>query len=202
MKYIRLACFIVGVTILVASIIFSKINSNLRHNLDTTTANLKAALNNQNTLKDENRVLQLNYSQLQYFNDSILNRMDSIRKVLKLKSKDVKSIQYIKSTIHKTDTIHFKDTIFMNSINIDTTITDKWSNINIKMYYPNTIMVSPSFVSEKYITVSSKKETVNPPKKFFLFRWFQRKHKVLIVNIHEENPYIETNNSKFVEILK
>ena len=63
-------------------------------------------------------------------------------------------------------------------------------------------MVSPSFVSEKYITVSSKKETVNPPKKFFLFRWFQRKHKVLIVNIHEENPYIETNNSKFVEILK
>ena len=64
------------------------------------------------------------------------------------------------------------------------------------------IAVQPYFKSEKHIIVSSKKETVNPPKKFFLFRWFQKKHLVVHVDVIEKNPYVGSENSKYVEILK
>ena len=50
--------------------------------------------------------------------------------------------------------------------------------------------------------VNKKKETINPPKKFFLFRWFQRKHTILEVNMVEKNPYIENKNNRFIEIIK
>ena len=64
------------------------------------------------------------------------------------------------------------------------------------------IAVKPEFKSEKHIIVSTKKETVNPPKKFFLFRWLQKKHRVLHVDIVEKNPYVENQTSKYVEIIK
>jgi cell division protein FtsQ len=53
------------------------------------------------------------------------------------------------------------------------------------------VAVEPYFKSEKHIIVSSKKETVNPPKKFFLFRWFQKKQIVLHIDVIEKNPYVE-----------
>ena len=59
-----------------------------------------------------------------------------------------------------------------------------------------------TFISEKYIITNKRKETINPPKKFFLFRWFQRKHWVMEVYIKEKNPYIKEINNKFVEIIE
>lgn len=80
----------------------------------------------------------------------------------------------------KTDTVVFRDTIFSSTVSkIDTTIGDYWYSIKLEMHYPSTIKLSPKMRSEKYITTFSKKETVNPPKKFWLFRLFQKKHKVL-----------------------
>ena len=57
-------------------------------------------------------------------------------------------------------------------------------------------------MSEKHIIVSSKKETVDPPKKFFLLRWLQRKHLVLHINVIEKNPYVDEESSRYVEIIK
>ena len=64
------------------------------------------------------------------------------------------------------------------------------------------VAVKPEFKSEKHIIVSTKKETVNPPKKFFLFRWFQKKMKVLHVDVVEKNPYVDGETSRYVEIIK
>ena len=68
--------------------------------------------------------------------------------------------------------------------------------------YPSEITISPTIRSEKNIIVSSRKETVNPPKKFFLFRWFQRKQTVLQVDVVEKTPYIKTDNNRYIEVLK
>jgi hypothetical protein len=50
--------------------------------------------------------------------------------------------------------------------------------------------------------VSERKETVGPPKKFFLFRWFQKKYKILHIDVVEKNPYISEGNGKYIEIVK
>lgn len=64
------------------------------------------------------------------------------------------------------------------------------------------IIVKPEFKSEKHIIVSTRRETVDPPKKFFLFRWFQRKQTVLNIDVVEKNPYVQKQSSRYVEIIK
>lgn len=129
--------------------------------------------------------------------------MNDVRKELKIKDKNIKQLQYLLSVSTKKDTVLFTDTVFRDkSLALDTIIGDKWYNIRLGLKYPNLIYTEPTFTSEKYIIVNKKKETVNPPKKFFLFRWFQRKHWVMEVHIKEKNPYIKETNNKFVEIIE
>lgn len=104
--------------------------------------------------------------------------------------------------MEKTDTVIFRDTLFQKEIAIDTLIGDNWYKAEVHLHYPSTLILSPSFKSEKNIVVSTKKETINPPKKFWLFRLFQKKHKVLKVNVIEKNPYAVDSESRYVEIIK
>ena len=78
----------------------------------------------------------------------------------------------------------------------------KYLIIRLGLHYPSIIVVKPEFKSEKHIVVSNKKETVNPPKKFFLLRWLQRKHLVLHIDVVEKNPYVDEESSRYVEIIK
>ncbi len=152
---------------------------------------------------EKNTALQLTVDQLDYFKDSVLQELDKTRKELKVKDKNLKALQSVSSSFSRTDTIILKDTLFRDvSLAIDTVLGDKWYNVRIGLKYPSMIAVKPYFKSEKHIIVSSKKETVNPPKKFFLFRWFQRKHVVLTVDVVEKNPYVYNEGSRYVEIIK
>lgn len=141
--------------------------------------------------------------QLNYYNDSILEKMNEVRKELGIKDKDLKQLQYLLSESQRRDSIVFRDTLFREPIlNIDTIIGDKWYQMKLGLRYPSTIITDPKFVSEKYIMVDYKKETINPPKKCWLLRLFQKKHTILEVNVIEKNPYIENKNSKFIEVIK
>lgn len=166
-------------------------------------ANVKAysALNAQ--ADEKNIALQLTVEQLGYFKDSVLQELDKTRKQLKIKNKNLKAVQSVSSVFTKTDTVTLRDTIFKEpTLSVDTVMGDKWYNVNIGLKYPSTITVKPYFKSEKHIIISAKRETVNPPKKFFLFRWFQRKHTVVHVDVVEKNPYVDAESSKYVEIVK
>ncbi len=85
---------------------------------------------------------------------------------------------------------------------MDTVLGDKWYSLGLGLHYPSTVIVKPCFKSDKHIVVSSKKETVNPPKKFFLFKWFQKKHYVINVDVIEKNPYVSNESSRYIEIIK
>ena len=174
----------------------------LNEEISITANNQKILLGMRDSLNTSNRVLKLTIGQLNYFNDSILNEMNKVRKELKIKDSKLKSLSYINSVIEKRDTIIFNDTIFIENIKIDTVIEDRWYSMKLDLEYPNRIITEPSFISEKYIVVSRKKETINPPKKFFISRWFQRKHWVMEVNVVEKNPYIKESNNRFVEFYK
>ena len=202
-KYIR-----IGIVILVSLLSISVYtlytnNQKLKEETSTLMSNQKAFITENSSLKEGNRVFKFTVEQLNYYNDSILEKMNEVRKELKIKDKDLKQLQYLLSVSTKKDTVLFTDTIFKDkSLVLDTIIGDKWYNIRLGLKYPFYIYTEPTFTSEKYIIVNKKKETVNPPKKFFLFRWFQRKHWVMEVHIKEKNPYIKETNNKFVEIIE
>ena len=178
-------------------------NQDLKEEISVSMSNQKAFIAENSSLKEENRVFKFTVEQLNYYNDSILEKMNEVRKELRIKDDNLKQMQYLLSEATKKDTIVFRDTLFREpSLNIDTLIGDKWYNIRLGLKYPNLITANPTFISEKYIIVNKKKETINPPKKFFLFRWFQRKHRVMEVNVVEKNPYIKESNNRFIEFYK
>lgn len=154
--------------------------------------------------ENKNRAFKLTIDQLKNSNDSIFKQLNEARKELKVKDSKLKSLQYVSSSFSKVDTITLKgDTIFKDShINIDTLLSDEWYSVKVGLKYPSTVTVEPTFKSIKYIVVSAKKETVNPSKRFFLFRWFQKKQIRLNVDVVEKNPYVQNQDNRFVEIVR
>jgi hypothetical protein len=180
---------------------YIKVNS-LKTELSISKSNEKAFIAENNGLKEENIAFKFTIDQLNYFNDSLTTKMNDVRKELKIKDKDLKQMQYLLSQAQKTDTIRFRDTLFIDkTLQLDTLIGDEWYNIRLGLQYPNLITTTPTFKSETYIVTSSKKETINPPKKCAIARWFQKKHKVIRVEVIEENPYIENKQQRFIEII-
>lgn len=153
--------------------------------------------------ENKNRAFKLTIDQLKNSNDSIFQELNKARKELKVQDSRLKSLQYVSSSFSKGDSITFPDTVFINShVNIDTLLFDDWYSVKVGLKYPSTVTVEPAFKSIKYIVVSAKKETVNPPKRFFLFRWFQKKQIRLNVDVVEKNPYVQNQDNRFVEIVK
>lgn len=201
-KYIRIGIVILVGLLAISTYTLYTNNQKLKEETATLISNQKAFIAENSSLKEENRVFKFTVEQLNYYNDSILQKMNDVRKELKIKGKNLKQMQYLLSVSTKKDTVLFTDIIFKDkSLVLDTIIGDKWYNIRLGLKYPNLIYTEPTFTSEKYIIVNKKKETVNPPKKFFLFRWFQRKHWIMEVHIKEKNPYIKEIDNKFVEII-
>lgn len=172
-------------------------------------ANLKAYIALNDTLKSTNRMFEFKTSQLNYINDSLVNQMNTIRKNIGVKDKNLKGLGYIKSTVR----IH--DTVFVNRIrdgdkplSIDTVINKKWYQIEIDYKggrcseCKDTLIVSPKISSEKYVVISTSKEYVDAPKKWWLQRIFQKKEEVVDVKVVETNPYIYSDHERFIKVIK
>ena len=172
-------------------------------------ANLKAYIALNDTLKTTNRMFEFKASQLNYINDSLVNQMNTIRKNIGVKDKNLKGLGYIKSTVR----IH--DTVLVNRIrdgdktlSIDTVINKKWYQIEIDYKgsrcseCKDTLIVSPKVSSEKYVVISTSKEYVDAPKKWWLQRIFQKKEEVVDVKVVETNPYIYSDHERFIKVIK
>lgn len=202
-RYIKIIISILMVFLFIGSYVLYNKNQNLEEELAISVSNQKAFIAENSSLKEENRVFKFTVDQLNYYNDSILQKMNDVRKELKIKDKDLKQMQYLLSEATKKDTIVFRDTLFREpTLDIDTLVGDKWYQMKLGLKYPSTITTDPKFVSEKYIMVDYKKETINPPKKCWLLRLFQKKHTILEVNVIEKNPYIENKQQRFIEIVE
>ena len=141
--------------------------------------------------------------QLERYGDSVTQKLMETKNKLGVKDKEVKQLQYLVSTFENSDTIFLTDTVFKDpEFKLDTVVGDEWVNTRVILEYPNMIGVEPEAVSEKAVVVYSKRETVDPPKKFFLCRWFQKKHTVIKVVVDEKNPHIKSQENVFFEIAK
>lgn len=202
-KYINIIIVALIVSLSIGSYILYTKNQRLQEELSVSISNEKAFIAENSSLKNENRVFKFTVEQLNYYNGSILQKMNDVRKELKIKDDNLKQMQYLLSEATKKDTIVFRDTLFREpTLDIDTLVGDKWYQMKLGLKYPSTITTDPKFVSEKYIMVDYKKETINPPKKCWLLRLFQKKHKVVEVNVVEKNPYIENKQQRFIEIVE
>lgn len=195
---------IISIIILVSIISFlGYTNKKLSNQYAIAYENIKAYDAELSGLTNDTKVYKLTIEQLNYFNDSITKKIKEAQKELNIKDSKLKQAQYELSFASRKDTILLKDTIFSSTFtSLDTIMGDKWFSNRIQLSYPNLISSSVSFKSEKFCFVQLRKETIKPPKKFFLARWFQKKHYVSIVTIKENNPYIEIKNSRFMQIIE
>lgn len=202
-NYLLVILVVIFGLLITSTCVFYNRSKNLENELSVSLANEKAFSAENSILKNESRVFQFRIEQLDYYNDSLLEQMNKVRKELKIKDGKLKQMQYLLSEAQKKDTIVFRDTIFRDPlVRVDTLLGDRWYQLKLGLRYPSTIITEPKFVSEKYIIVDYRKETVDPPKKCFIARWFQKKHKVVEVEVVEKNPYIENKQQRFIEIVK
>lgn len=202
-KYIHIGMTLLIPILTVALILTVKSRGKIEKKWKESTENVKSYSELFSNSENKNKGFKLTIDQLQYFNDSILRELNETREALKIKDSKLKSLQYLSSTFIKYDTLIIKDTLFKDpQIQVDTILSDEWYSIRIGLKYPSTVTVNPMFRSVKHIVVSSRRETVNPPKKFFLFRWFQKKHTILNIDVIEKNPYMKEQNSRYIEIIK
>lgn len=200
MKKILFTIVIILASCLAASVIeYKEVKSKYLNAAET----IKAYDAQLDSSKASNKVYKLTIDQLEHSMDSVFKESKKIREQLKIKKKNVQSVQYISSAIHKTDTLVMRDTILQPTIhNVDTTLGNDWYRLNLKMRYPDTVIITPNFKSSQYIIAHVKKETIDPPKKWWWQRLFQKKHRVLNVEVVERNPYIDVKTNKYVEVIK
>lgn len=169
----------------------------------TAVANVKAYDELLSDSKNKSTAYELTIDQLNNVKDSTIKELNELKKKLKIKDKNLISAQNIKTVYSKVDTIHFTDTIFKDKVlSADTIVGDEWYKAKVILKYPHTVIINPTFTSDKSIIVSTKKETVNPPKKLWILRLFQKKQTVLNVDVVEKNPYVQQESSRYIKIIK
>ena len=203
-SYLYIGIALLGITSAIIIVVLLNQRSKTEKKWKDAVENAKAYSELFSNSENKNRAFKLTIDQLKNSSDSIFQELNEARKELKIKDSKLKSLQYVSSSFSKVDTITLKgDTVFKDpQLSIDTLLSDKWYSVKVGLKYPSTVTIEPKFLSIKYIVVSAKKETVNPPKRFFLFRWFQKKQIRLNVDVVEKNPYVQNQDNRFVEIVR
>lgn len=170
-------------------------------------------LSNTTTIKDayeiENSNLQrakmemkMTLADLELSIDSLNQKMLAVVKDNKIKTKRIQNLQYQLEHIEKADTVFIRDTIFKEpGFVLDTCLMDKWAKTDIHLQYPGTIAVKSEFNNEKYVIINTKRVPIKK-RKWFLPRWFTRKHTVVEVTVVDQNPYVKTEKQRYIEIVK
>ena len=203
-KYIYVGIVLLIVILSISLVIAINSKRDIEAKWKNAVENVKSYSDQYNDSEVKNAAFKLTIDELKSSKDSIFEELNAARKELKIKDSKLQSLLYVSSSFSRVDTIHIaEDTIFKDKdLSLDTLIYDDWYSLGMRLKYPSDIIVKPEFKSEKHIIVSTRRETVDPPKKFFLFRWFQRKQTVLNIDVVEKNPYVQKQSSRYVEIVR
>lgn len=186
--------------LLLFSITTYKQNKKLTERLEISQNNIEAYQELYNDSQQASNVLKLTVEQLQNSKDSIIQKLDSVRKELKIKPKQVKTaatqtqvINVIKSKGVKGD-ILIKDTIYTDSIQYNPLTTVRYTIGN------DTVSIGLNVENTQYLYIYTTKEYKN--KKNFIKRLFTldfkkiKKYKYKIVNT---NDLLKNDDVRIVE---
>lgn len=195
---------VVGLILVLGIVCFIqfKSNQNLKSKYEVSTANEKSLLDRIEKNGEEIIEYQASMDVLRHTKDSVIQNLLTQQKDLNIKNKELETMMSMASQFHVHDTLRLHDTIFREpDFKLDTCINDEWRTTCVDMKYPNQVCVDATMRSQKDVYVTAKRETIDPPKKFFLCRWFQKKHTVTRITVHEENPYIESQENIFIRVI-
>ena len=200
MKKILIKILSYAILIIIIFLMGQKIH-NLNVSLDNSINNVKAYAAENSGLIESNRVFKLSIEQMEYYKDSLILEMKKIANDNGIKDKKIKALQYQLEHFVKRDTIILRDTIFRDpNFVLDTCIIDEWNKSCLHLEYPSIIALDNEYKNDKFITLNSHKEPVKP-RKWFLTRWFTRKHTVVEVLIIDKNPYVTTPQQRYIEVI-
>lgn len=184
-----------------AIILYQKQVNNLKTNLDYAENNVKAYASLNDSITQNNRVFSLKIEDLTRLNDSLFLEMKSVSDRLKIREDRIRQMQYIMDSYNRADTVVVRDTIFKETgFKLDTLFGDEWGKTRLQLEHPNTIIVGHSYTNKKHVIFASYKEPIKE-RKWFLPRWFTRKRTYVEATVIDENPYVETKETRFVECL-
>lgn len=177
-----------------------KQNKKLSESLEQSQNNVEAYQELYNDSQQASSVLKLTIDQLQNSKDSVIQKLDSVRKELKLKPKQIKTaatqtqvINVIKSKGVKWD-ILVKDTIYTDSIQYNPLTTVHYT------IGKDTVSIGLNVENTQYLYIYTTKEYKN--KKNFIKRLFTldfkkvKKYKYKIVNT---NDLLKNDDVRIVE---
>lgn len=186
--------------LLLFSITTYKQNKKLTESLEISQNNIEAYQELYNDSQQASNVLKLTVEQLQNSKDSVIQKLDSVRKELKIKPKQVKTaatqtqvINVIKSKGVKGD-ILVKDTIYTDSIQYNPLTTVHYT------IGKDTVSIGLNVENTQYLYIYTTKEYKN--KKNFIKRLFTldfkkiKKYKYKIVNT---NDLLKNDDVRIVE---
>jgi len=165
--------------------------------LDTS---LKVATNNLKAEVNKNIVYQYTLNDLQNSKDSDELKVLDLAKQLKIQPKKITETVYIASQFSKKDTVNTVDSVF--SKDYETKLGDDWYSLDLKFKAPDKFTSDLQVKNEVVAITYDKRETVQAPKKFFLWRWLQKKQTVQTIEVKELNPYSTVKEFKFIKLLK
>lgn len=142
--------------------------------------------------------------------DSVIQKITAQLKNSNIKLTNALALGYMKTTIVVDTTIVYV-TPTRPKVNLDgTTLAalDTLLDFSKRPHIINTVKLTDSTATNKlsitnelFLNTNARRETVDAPKKFFLWRWFQKKHWLIYTDIKNSNPYIKTENAKFITIV-
>lgn len=141
----------------------------------------------------------LTINEIKQSNDSLIKELNSVRKELDIKDKQLLEMTLIKEEVKHADSVVITDTIFIKNFKLDTIVGDKYLSMKLNFEYPNTIKYEPTISNNKFIYTKVTKEYAKPKKIFPLFL-FQRKVNVVEIIVKDDNPYFKNKTIKHIKI--
>ena len=179
-------------------------NKKLSQGLEMADNNIEAYQDAINNSDKEKGVLKLNVSQLQYCNDSLLNKLDSIREQIGIKSSAINTAATQTQRIYVKKNKGVRGQNIIQTILKDTTYIDSIQYNNLtKIYYTigkDTVSVSLDFNNTQYLYIYKIRQYKH--KKSFIKRLFTLDFKKVDrykYNIVNTNDLLKTSGVRVVE---
>lgn len=200
-----LLSLLVGLLV-VFSINIYKQNKRLSKSLEMAQNNIEAYQGILNGSQQANNVLKLDMSQLRNINDSLIQKIDSVREQLKLKPKVIKTTATQTQTIYVTASKGVRGQDIIKTIQIDTVYKDTIQiNPLTKVNYTigkDTVSVNLDIKNQQFLYVYKHRQYKN--KKSFIKRLFTldfKKVDMYKYQIVNTNDIIKTSDVRVIEAI-
>ena len=202
-KLIKAICGLSVALLLSWGITLSCENKKLSESLEMAQNNIEAYQGSLQGSQQANNVLQLQVDELQQYNDKLVHNLDSVRKELKIKPKQIKTAATQTQTINVIGSKETKQDII--TVLKDTTYNDsiRFNDLTLVSYNigKDTVSIGLNIKNTQYLYVYTDKHYKN--KKSFLKRLFTldfKKVKSTKYVIENTNDIIQTDSVRVVEV--